>query len=147
MKTTLFALLTTLCILVSPMSAGAEDADAAIADVIQKAYIQGIHIYGDVDAIRDGFHPSFVMLIRGDDGVRQVAIEDWISRIEAGKEKRAAEPKRKVKGEVTVLDRSGDAAVAKVDVHRDGKHIYTDYMSLYRLEDGWKIVGKTFQSH
>ena len=147
MKIIAFALLLTFCLVALAIPAEADDAEAAISDIVQKAYIQGIHVDGDSDAIRGGFHPSFVMLIKGDDGVRQVTIEDWISRIEAGKAKRAEQPKPKVEGEVTVLDRSGDAAVAKVDVHRDGKHVYTDYMSLYHFADGWKIVGKIFQSH
>jgi ketosteroid isomerase-like protein len=48
---------------------------------------------------------------------------------------------------MTQASRMKAAAVARVEVHRDGKHIFTDYLSLYRFADGWKIVGKIFQSH
>ncbi len=30
---------------------------------------------------------------------------------------------------------------------RDGKHVFTDYMSLYKVGDDWKIVGKIFHRH
>ena len=51
------------------------------------------------------------------------------------------------KADIEVLDRSGDAAVVRVKLFRDGKQIFTDYISLYRFPDGWKLVGKTFHRH
>lgn len=47
----------------------------------------------------------------------------------------------------TQVDVTGDAAVVRLELHRDGKHTFTDYLSLYRFPEGWKIVSKTFQSH
>ena len=32
-------------------------------------------------------------------------------------------------------------------IYRAGKLIFSDYMSLYRFEDGWKIAGKIYYSH
>jgi hypothetical protein len=48
--------------------------------------------------------------------------------------------------EFPLVDITNNEAVARVEVHRDGKHIFTDYLSLYSFADGWKIVGKIFQS-
>ena len=45
------------------------------------------------------------------------------------------------------IDITGSAAVARVELYRDFKHIFTDYLSLYRFDDGWKIVGKIFYQH
>jgi len=42
---------------------------------------------------------------------------------------------------------TGNAAVARVEIYRDGKHAFTDYLSLYKFPDGWLIVGKIFQAH
>jgi len=145
MKILAFALLMTFCFLAPIHPAGADEVNAEIAEVIQTAYVRGIQIEGDPELIRSGFDSSFRMFIKGDEGVRHVTIEDWISRIEASAEERAKKPKRNVKAKVTVLDRAGHAAVAKVYVEEDGKHIFTDYMSLYHFEDGWKIVAKIFQ--
>ena len=49
--------------------------------------------------------------------------------------------------EIPMVDVTGDAAVARVELYKDGKHIYSDYMSLYRFDDGWKIVGKIYHRH
>ncbi len=122
--------------------------DVNIEQVIQKAYIQGVFVEGNGETIRSGFHPSFVMLFRTEDGVGQRLLEDWISGIEKRRaEKKQPEKKPEVRGKVKVLDITGNAAIARVKVFRDGKHIYTDFMSLYRFENGWKIVGKIFHSH
>ncbi len=127
------------------------DDEGDIRDVIQRAYIEGIHINGDSEAIRSGFHPSFVMFSQRDGEIRQTLIENWIAAIEKRKaetpESEAKADKPNVKGEIEVLDLAGAAAVARVRVHRDGKLVYTDFMSLYRFEDGWKIIGKIFTSH
>ena len=39
------------------------------------------------------------------------------------------------------------AAVVRLELYRDGKHTFTDYLSLYRFADGWKIVSKIFHVH
>lgn len=121
----------------------ADDADhAAIVEVVDYAYVQGIHLDADAEKVRSGMHESFVMFVRTDAGVNQVTRDAWIARL---KPRAASDPRPNVKANIFVLDRSGDAAVVKVDLFRDGKQIFTDYISLYRFKDGWKLVGKTFQ--
>lgn len=141
--------------LVSPADAGnhkhhkKRHADAsAVKKVVRDAYVVGIHTAFDADAMRAGFHRDFTMFIRGDDGaVRKVSRDAWIARMEKGKLERAAKPKPRVKHKFLRVDVTGDVAVAKIAMYRDGAHIFTDYMSLYRFPDGWKIVAKVFQSH
>jgi Putative lumazine-binding len=111
-------------------------------DVVDRAYVQGIHVDGDAEKVSSGMHDSFVMFVRTDTGVNQVTREQWISRLEP---RDPATPKPDIKAKIDVLDRSGDAAVARVQLFRDGEQIFTDYISLYRFADGWKLVGKTFQ--
>jgi hypothetical protein len=132
------------------VAALAQDPDnAAIIEVVDRAYVQGIHIDGDAEKVRGGMHDSFIMFVRTDTGVNQVTREAWIERLAASKANAAASttPRPKTTAKITVLDRTGDTAVAKVDLFRDGKQIFTDYISLYRLKDGWKLVGKVFQRH
>ena len=45
------------------------------------------------------------------------------------------------------MEIAGAAASARVEVFRDGKHTFTDYLLLYKFADGWKIVSKTFHTH
>ncbi len=46
-----------------------------------------------------------------------------------------------------VVEISGSAAICRVEIERGGKHVFTDFLNLYKFEDGWKIVGKTFYRH
>ena len=131
------------CLVASTASADDPEA-AAILDVVNRAYVEGVHLDGDAEKMRSGMHESFVMFVRTDDGVNQVTRDAWIARL---KPRAADAPRPNVKADIKVLDRTGDAAVVKVNLFRDGKQIFTDYISLYRLKDGWKMVGKTFQRH
>jgi len=46
-----------------------------------------------------------------------------------------------------MVDVTGNAAVAKIEIYKDGKHIYSDYMALYKIDNNWKIVNKIYFSH
>ena len=139
--TVLAALLVT-----APVTANDSDV-AAIEEVITRAYVEGIHKEQDPEKIRSGFHPDFIMFVNADEGILEITRDGWIARIEEGKKKNPDRPRPKVEHEFTLVDVSGDAAVARVELHRDGKHTFTDYLSLYRFDDGWRIIGKIFQRH
>lgn len=142
-KLALALTLLAVCSLASAPAAAQNDADA-IRAVIQSAYIDGIHMNGSREAIRAGFHPAFVMtMLRADGQVAKVDIEQWIG----GLPDPAERPDNEITGEVTQVDTVGDTATARVEVYRDGEHIYTDFMGLYRFAEGWRIVNKIFQGH
>jgi hypothetical protein len=123
----------------------AEDPDtAAIVEVVDRAYVQGIHLDADAGKVRSGMHESFVMFVKTDDGLNQLTRDAWIARL---KPRASSDPRPGVTAKIAVLDRAGDAAVVRVDLFRGGKQIFTDYISLYRFKDGWKLVGKIFQRH
>ena len=132
------------------LGAAAEDNadDAAIKEVVDRGYVQGVHNEADGAKIRSGMHESFVMFVRNGDAVTQLTRDAWIERIEKSKAERKPDaPRPKTTAEIDVLDRAGDAAVVRVKLFRDGKQVFTDYISLYRFEGGWKMVGKTFHRH
>lgn len=112
----------------------------AIREVITSAYIEGLHMNGSREDIRAGFHPDFVMKVLSDDGIVDVTIEDWIARLP----EEGSSPDHTVSHRIPIVDISGVAATARVEVLFDGEHVFTDYMSLYRFSDGWRIVGKIF---
>ena len=117
---------------------------AAIEEVIGTAYIKGIHTEWDAEAVRKGFHPTFVMLIYDERGIRELPIGDWIKSIERNKENHPEGPQYEITYDIPMVDVTGNAAVAKIELYKDGGHVFTDYMSLYKFDDGWKIVGKIF---
>ena len=75
-----------------------------------------------------------------------VTRDDWAARIE----KAGADPDRKtfeISAELEIVGQSGNAAVVKVELSRDGKHVFTDFLSLYKTAEGWKIIAKIYQRH
>lgn len=114
----------------------------AIKKVIEEAYIQGIHGNQNEKTVRSGFHHDFAMLVLQDNTIERVTVEEWLDRIEGIKadnpELWAAQTTR----DFLLMDVAGDAAVAKPNVHKGVTHCSTDYMLLYRFEEGWRIVSK-----
>jgi hypothetical protein len=132
----------------SAQSASAIEAEEeAVKEVIVTAYIEGIHNERDVDKIRSGFHQDFNMLSFRDDAINPVSIQQWIGGIETSLERNPDPPEVPVRPEFAAVEVSGNAAVARIEVYRGARHLYTDFMSLYKFEDGWKIVNKIFYSH
>ncbi len=129
--------------LTSPVAFAAEDGEAAIREVIERAYIQGIWVQRDPDLVRSGFAPTFVMQIHWKGELSTRTLDEWIGRMKLDKVPRE-EPGR---GEITILEITGQAAVARVDVYVGATHEYTDYLGLYHTAEGWRIVTKHFHSH
>ena len=126
--------------------AAADDA-SDIRAVIQSAYVQGVHVKLDPAAMRKGFHPDFRMLVLKDGKMTAVPLEEWITRMEDNAKKNPDAPRPAIKAEFPMINVTANAAVARVEVYRDGKHTFTDYLSLYKFPEGWMIVGKIFQAH
>jgi len=116
----------------------------AIKQVIEKAYIQGIHGSQDEEKIRSGFHPDFAMLVLQGNRMDKVTVGQWLDRIETMKADNSELWSAKTTHHFVLIDVAGNAAVAKLDVHKGEVHFSTDYMLLYKFEEGWRIVSKVF---
>ena len=119
----------------------------AVMNVVEAAYVKGVHAEPSGEAMRQGFHPDFIMFVQDGEKITKVTRDEWITRVEAGIAKSSGGPKPAVKHEFPVVEVTGNAAIVRVELHRDGKHVFTDYISLYKFADGWKIIGKTFYRH
>ena len=124
----------------------ADEDRAAVEAVVKTAYVDGVHAKGDPALMRQGFHPDFRMLTLRDGALTAVTLDEWASRIEKGTRERTG-PRPEVRHQFSHVDVTGNAAVVRVEIHRGGQHAFTDYLSLYRFPQGWKIVGKIFHSH
>lgn len=122
--------------------------EEAVKKVVTSAYVEGIQNNGSIDDIRKGIHPSFNMLRLMDNEVKPLPIEEWITNIE--KRRKEAKPDVKpVRTEANFLsvDVTGTAAIVKLELSREGKKTFTDYIVLYKFTEGWRIVSKTFFRH
>jgi hypothetical protein len=118
----------------------------AVKAVVMSAYVEGVHRQGDPALMRAGFHPDFRMYTLRDGKVGFVTLDEWTERVARSAQERKG-PAPKVEATFAQVDVTGSAAVVRLDLNRDGKHAFTDYLSLYKLPEGWRIVAKTFQAY
>jgi len=142
MKTTLISMLI-FCFV--SLGYAQQSEKEAVQQVIQSAYVDGIHNRASVEQIREGFHPGFEMLGKRNDMLTKFPIYRWIESIEQAttSEETTAE-KPTITAKFPLIDIAGDAAMAKVDLYRNEQHLFTDYLLLYKFEKGWKIVSKSY---
>lgn len=118
-----------------------------IAKLIITAYAEGLQNEGDTAKIDAGFHPSFKMIYKDNaNNLNELSLSTWrnnqIERKSKGDLPRTKETE--VSLTFDFIDVTQDVAVAKVNYFEGGKMTYIDYISLYKFEDGWKIISKIF---
>lgn len=125
-------------------SADRHSADAAaIRDVLQRCYVEGMYIKRDPDVLRSGLASTFVMQVYWEGELSNRTASEWLDRMKLS----GVPTKKHIESQIKVLDVTGVAAVARVDIHVDSKHKYTDYFCLYNTDEGWKMVTKMFHVH
>jgi hypothetical protein len=143
---TFFALVFVTIALTTTTFANPSEEDK-IKNLINISYVEGIHNLGSLEEVAKGFHPDFEMLINKDGNLTKLSIASWIENM---KKNRANNPHQVIeRTEINYLsiDITGNAAVAKFELIKGGKVIFTDYMFLYRFGENWKIVSKIFYRH
>lgn len=138
-------LLAATLIFTSTLTAQEKSDEEAIKNLIQTAYVDGLQNLGDLEKTRVGFHPDFVLLGLREGQLTRLPIADWIASTEKRKASGQKPPLTTCK--FLHIDITGDAAMVKLELHREGQRIFTDYLSLYKFPDGWKIVGKIYYRH
>ena len=139
--------LTVAALATSAFAQTSADADRqAIEAVVRTAYVDGVHAKPSAALMRQGFHPDFRMYVLRDGALSTLTLEDWAARSEKGAAERKGPP-AEIKADFTRVDVTGSAAAVQLQLYRDGQHTFTDFLSLYRFPDGWKIVAKTFYNH
>lgn len=118
--------------------------EEAIKKVIEKAYIKGIHGNQDENTVKSGFHQKFNMFVLQDNHIDKVNVDEWLKRIEKMKQENPELWSAETNHKFLLIDVKGNAAVAKLDVYKGEIYFSTDYMLLYKFEEGWKIVSKIF---
>ena len=95
-----------------------------------------------------GFHKDFAIFSAKGEELSRYEIADWVAGVRKRKESSDFDPASNIWDyKFAIVDVTDGSAVAKVELSKDGKHIYTDYLSLLRFESGWKIVAKVYTKH
>lgn len=123
----------------------------AIKQVIQTAYVDGLQNYvSSINEIEAGFHPGFNLLgVNKANMLTKFPIYSWI---ESTKKKKDQHPEgrpeeEKITCKYNSIDVTGNAAMAKIELHQKDKKLFTDYLQLYKFDEGWRIVSKIYHRH
>jgi len=139
---------TTLLLLVlTPAKGQTADDKEAIKKVIQTGYVDGLQNYGDTEVTKKCFYPGFFITNLSNNQVTHTPIYNWIENVEKTKASGTI-PTRKITVEFDQIDVTGYAAMAKIRLIENGtKLLFTDYLLLYKFDNGWKIVQKVYMRH
>ncbi|MBR8538038.1 nuclear transport factor 2 family protein [Carboxylicivirga sediminis] len=136
-----------MCFVLSASAQSDEAEVKAIKEVIQSAYVEGIQNEGDIEKIDAGIHPDFNLLGIGENGtIWKLPIAEWKEKV-IERKKNGQLPRDKdnlISVKFLSVDVTGTAAVAKFEFYVGKELKYVDYLSLYKFEEGWKLVSKIF---
>ena len=123
----------------------------AIRNIVEMSYIDVLYYGKDIDDLKKGFHPEFNMYVLSGNKIDKRSLEQWMERLKAVRARRSAttnsDDKNRYKHEFKSIDVTGYTAVAKIETFREGKLEYTDYLTLYKFEEGWRVMTKFFTQH
>lgn len=116
----------------------AQDAEKELVSNAVNYYFQA-HATGNGEYLREAFHPAAMLYFVRDGDLAEISLEDYIAMFSG-----SPQPDEDLR--VRTIDRieiSGNAAIATITLDYPNG-IYTDYMSMLKIDGQWKIVNKTF---
>lgn len=118
-----------------------------ILRILREAYTLAMYVGPQGPQLADEFHTDFQILVPELDGLTgEITDAHWLRPTpRAGSRPRPAGPEKSF--DCRVLDIAGRAAVGKVEVHRSGHLVCTDYVLLFKVGREWRVVGKIFHQH
>ena len=115
----------------------------AVKKVVQESYVDAMFLKGDPAAVAKGWHPGcdIVQFVNGN--LMKAPAYNFVRRFE--RQPLPLDPK--ARAVFKTIEVSGYAAVAVLELLSGDKPVYTDMLSLYKFDDGWKIVTKIFYAY
>jgi hypothetical protein len=120
--------------------ASAQESEEAAVRAAIEHYFRG-HATGQGEHFRKVFHPDAKLFFMRDGKLTQWTSEEYISRA-AGK---PAPDEAQRKRNIDSVDITGDSAVVKLTLDYPSV-VFTDYMSMLKMDGRWMIVNKTFHA-
>ena len=124
----------------------AEEEKDAIVELIEESYIGAAYNNIDIAVVKKGFHENFTWQGLHHDRLFTTNLRQWIILLEREKWLRP-DWNNRTTAEISVIGIEGNAAVAKVDVFNNRVHELTDFLSVYKFADSWKITNRIADRH
>ncbi len=125
-----------------------EGAVAEIKSLIEKSYVHGAFNGLNPEALEHGFHPDFAIYSADGEAIKKYPIAKWVERTAERKASADFDPAgNKWDHNFVSVDVTGHSASVKLELSKEGKLVYTDYLSLLKFDSGWRVVAKVYHSH
>ncbi|APH71640.1 nuclear transport factor 2 family protein [Aquibium oceanicum] len=106
------------------------------------AYLNALHD-GDVAGLARVFAPTSALYASAEGAATALAIEPWLDRVR--NRKSARDSGYDARNQIHSIEVVGDMAMAKVSSVFPPKQ-FTDFLSLVRTNEGWRIAAKTYHA-
>ena len=124
------------------------DEEAAIRELILTSYVHGAFNELNPGALERGFHEDFAIFSADGEAIKKYPIAQWVERTTERKANPEFDPADNAWGHrFAAVDVTGGSASVKLELLREGKLVYTDYLSLLKFDSGWRIVAKVYHRH
>ncbi|NVJ48682.1 MAG: nuclear transport factor 2 family protein [Cytophagia bacterium] len=133
----------------APKNIDEAEAVEEVKELVYNAYINGAFNELSAEAMCKGFHEDFAIYSPKGEAISKYPIANWADGVAKKKSNNydPKDPKNKWDHKFANVDVTGHAAQVKVELFNQGKHVYTDYLSLLKFESGWRIVAKVYMQH
>lgn len=116
--------------------------DRSSVEKVVQLYFDSLY-EGDADKMGEVFHPTADLRWQEKGELNVLTVPDWLDRIR--KRPSAKSEGKKREDFVVTIDKSDDTtAFAKVRCQVPPRY-FTDYLVALKLNDGWRIVSKTYR--
>ena len=117
--------------------------------LVLESYVNGAFNELNPEAMKKGFHEDFAIFSAKGEDIGKYPIARWAESVAKRKADGydASDAKNKWEHKFANVDVTGGAAQVKIELHNQGKHVYTDYLSLLKFDSGWRIVAKVYHKH
>lgn len=108
-----------------------------------RTYLDGLY-EGDTKKLGSAFHEVSHLYSAGCDGVVDLPRSDWLKAVSTRPSPKSRALERNDR--IVSIDFSGpETACVKVECAIPPRY-FTDYLTLLKFKDGWRIVSKTFRT-
>jgi hypothetical protein len=122
--------------------------ETEVREAILNGYVNGAFNALDPDEMGNTFHNEFSIFSTDGENLNRYPIATWRENVAARKNDPNFDPAANVwEHSFETVDITGNSAMVKLYLYREGNHVYTDYLSLLKFNDGWKIVAKVYFEH
>lgn len=119
-----------------------------IAQLLEEKYLNGVANKMDTEKMLELFHPDFAIFSSDDHQLIKFPLMAWKNAVDEYKADDKGKPGlRNLTHKLDYIDVTGNAAITKVLLYRNGEALATDYISLLKIEGEWRVVSKVAYSH